>query len=444
MVIIGVLSILVAFGMLVYFSFKGFSIIWLAPICTFVVLLGNNMNLYEAITGPFMGGFAGVIQQLFPIFLLSIMLGRLYMDTGAAISFSKTLMNTFAKTSDQKKKQKVGVVICIITGFSLAYGGIDTFCVLFTLYPVVLSIIKEANIPRRYMVGLICCGVSAAAVTPGAPLVPNYIPMQLLGTTATASLIPGLVSSLIVAIGGGIYLTKSISKACDKGEVFEYSALTKMELSDNKEYPSFIFSIIPIFGVVISFNVIKLNLVYSLGIGMILALVLLTKYYDTTEFGSKSKALIKSLNAGGVTSSESIIMLAIMVGFASVVQASPVFQNIIDSVLNIPLPALFVVLFATMTIVGLTGSPPAGLQIVIPILSSIFVGVNPAAIHRVATVATQTFDTLPFQGAIIIMLGMCGLTHKEGYFPVFIVTVVNTFIASIVCATLLTVIPGLA
>ncbi len=444
MVTIGVLSILVAFGMLVYFSFRGFSIIWLAPICTFVVMIGNNMNLYDTITGPFMGGFAGVIQQLFPIFLLSIMLGRLYMDSGAAISFAKTLMNTFAKTSDIKKKQKVAVTICIITGFSLAYGGIDTFCVLFTLYPVVLSIIKEANIPRRYMVGLICCGVSSAAVTPGAPLVPNYIPMQLLGTPSTASLIPGVVSGLIVAVGGGIYLTKSISKACDKGEVFEYSAITKMELSKTREYPNFVFSLIPILGVVVSFNVIKLNLIYSLGIGLILALLLLTKFYDTSEYGSKSKALVKSFNAGGVTTSESIIMLAIMVGFASVVQASPVFQNIIDGVLSIPLPALFLVLFATMVIVGLTGSPPAGLQIVIPILSSIFVNVNPAAIHRVATVATQTFDTLPFQGAIIIMLGMCGLTHKEGYFPVFIVTVVNTFIATIVCAVLLTVFPNLA
>jgi H+/gluconate symporter-like permease len=101
------------------------------------------------------------------------------------------------------------------------------------------------------------------------------------------------------------------------------------------------------------------------------------------------------------------------------------------------------VVLAVTVLVGLTGSPPAGLNIVIPVLSE-SINIAPEALHRIATTASQSFDTLPFQGAIIIMLGMAGLKHKEGYFPVFMCTVVWTMAAAIVEAILFTLIPGLA
>ena len=69
---------------------------------------------------------------------------------------------------------------------------------------------------------------------------------------------------------------------------------------------------------------------------------------------------------------------------------------------------------------------------------------GPEAIHRVATISTQTFDTLPFQGAVIVTLGLCGLTHKEGYFPVMMTTVIWTGAAAVVAALMLTFFPGLA
>ena len=51
---------------------------------------------------------------------------------------------------------------------------------------------------------------------------------------------------------------------------------------------------------------------------------------------------------------------------------------------------------------------------------------EPAAIHRIATITASTFDTLPIRGAIIIMLGMADLKHRDGYPPVMLCTVVMT------------------
>ena len=105
---------------------------------------------------------------------------------------------------------------------------------------------------------------------------------------------------------------------------------------------------------------------------------------------------------------------------------------------------MLLVVLSVAIIVAFTGSPPAGLQIILPILSTVLVGVAPEAIHRVATISTQTFDTLPFQGAVIVTLGLCGLTHKEGYFPVMMTTVIWTGAAAVVAALMLTFFPGLA
>ena len=84
---------------------------------------------------------------------------------------------------------------------------------------------------------------------------------------------------------------------------------------------------------------------------------------------------------------------------------------------------------------GLTGSPPVALQIVVPVLAAT-VAIDPEALHRIATITTSTFDTLPYQGAIIIMLGMADLKHKDGYPPVMMCTVVMTGAAAVVTALL--------
>ena len=134
---------------------------------------------------------------------------------------------------------------------------------------------------------------------------------------------------------------------------------------------------------------------------------------------------------------------AIVVGFASVVQATPAYEVMVDGLLSLPIPAPLLVVIATAILVGLTGSPPAGLAIVVPVLAA-NLDLAPEVIHRIATTAATTFDTLPFQGAVIIMLNMAGLKHKDGYPPVMMCTVVWTMAASLVAALLFTLFPGLA
>lgn len=447
---IGILSIVLGFALLIVLSYKGMSVMYVAPLCALLVAALNGMNLVEAITGPFVGGASGFVGGLLPIFLLSILMGRVYIESGAATNIAKTLMNVLGRNASGSRKQTIAVFICIAVSWVMCYGGIDTFCALFTLFPVMLTICAEANIPRKYLIGLITCGVSTAALTPGAPLVTNYIPMGILGTSSYAGLIPGLAAVAVMVLGGGIYLSKSIHRATARGEVFDYGNVAFQPPVEGRRYPPFLVSLLPLVLVVILFNFTGLvipslagNLIFALALGFVLALILLVPFFQPGENTSRGRLLINTLNEGGRSTAEALLLGGIVVGFATVVQVTPAYQTLVDGLLSLPIPGALLVVIAVAILVGLTGSPPAGLQIVVPVLAGAL-SLSPEAIHRIATTAATTFDTLPFQGAIIIMLSMADLKHKDGYPPVLMCTVIWTLAASLVAALLITLFPALA
>lgn len=65
-------------------------------------------------------------------------------------------------------------------------------------------------------------------------------------------------------------------------------------------------------------------------------------------------------------------------------------------------------------------------------------GVNPEAMHRIAIMAAGGLDTFPHCGAVITLLAVCGLTHKESYKDIAVCTMVIPLIATIVCIILAT------
>ncbi|MDU2065242.1 MAG: GntP family permease, partial [Sporomusaceae bacterium] len=47
-------------------------------------------------------------------------------------------------------------------------------------------------------------------------------------------------------------------------------------------------------------------------------------------------------------------------------------------------------------------------------------------LHRVASMASGGMDTLPHNGAVITLLAVCGMTHRESYPDIFAMTVIKT------------------
>jgi H+/gluconate symporter-like permease len=240
----------------------------------------------------------------------------------------------------------------------------------------------------------------------------------------------------------GTYLCKSIHKATAGGEVFDYGTVAFTPPSPDRQYPGFLISLLPLIVVIVVFNVIS-NLIPALALGFVLSLVLFRGSVLPTHEKSRYRTIIHTLNVGGRSAAEALLLGGSVVGFASVVQATSAYDVLVKGLLELNVPESLLVLISDAILVGLTGSPPAGLTIVVPVLSEAL-ALPPEAIHRIATTASTTSDTLPFQGAVIIMMNMAGLNHKEGYPSVFMCTIVWTSVASILVANLFMLFSALA
>jgi len=59
-------------------------------------------------------------------------------------------------------------------------------------------------------------------------------------------------------------------------------------------------------------------------------------------------------------------------------------------------------------------------------------GVPAEVLHRLATMAAGGFDSLPHSGAVVATLTITGLTHKQAYRDIFMITVLIPVIATVV------------
>ena len=142
------------------------------------------------------------------------------------------------------------------------------------------------------------------------------------------------------------------------------------------------------------------------------------------RFAEGSKAAIAgALLAATNTASE--------YGFGAVIAALPGF--LVDRRGAEGDPGVLVNEAVTVTaLAGITGSASGGMSIALATMADSFIaGAQPAGIplevlHRVAAMASGGMDTLPHNGAVITLLAVTGLTHKESYRDIFAITLIKS------------------
>jgi H+/gluconate symporter-like permease len=97
----------------------------------------------------------------------------------------------------------------------------------------------------------------------------------------------------------------------------------------------------------------------------------------------------------------------------------------------IPNPLLNEAITVT-ALAGITGSASGGLSIALAAMADQFMAAAQAAnipvevLHRVAAMASGGMDTLPHNGAVITVLAVTGLTHRQSYKDIFAITLIKT------------------
>ena len=115
-------------------------------------------------------------------------------------------------------------------------------------------------------------------------------------------------------------------------------------------------------------------------------------------------------------------------GFGAVISVLPGFHAIQSALTRSISDPLLNVALTTNSLAAVTGSSSGGLSIVLGAMGQSYLdaarhaGIPAEVLHRVATMASGGMDTLPHNGAIITLLFITGLTHRQAYKDIFAMT----------------------
>ncbi|MDN6680368.1 MAG: GntP family permease, partial [Yaniella sp.] len=85
---------------------------------------------------------------------------------------------------------------------------------------------------------------------------------------------------------------------------------------------------------------------------------------------------------------------------------------------------------STSVISGVTGSASGGMTIALNAFGDELKtmatdqGISMEVMHRITSMASGGLDSMPHNGAVITLLMVCGLSHRESYKDVFMITLV--------------------
>ena len=454
-----VLGIVLSLFLLMYFAYMGFSVILFAPVFALLAAALQGLPIMPGYTELFMAKAVVYVKAFFPVFLLGAVFGKVMEDTLLAKGISHAIMNTLG--------QKHAILAVVLSCAILTYGGVSLFVVVFAVYPFAASLFKEAGIPKRLIPGTIALGSFTFTMDafPGTPQIQNIIPTNFYGTNAYAAPIAGIFGGVLIFIVGMVYLQWRRKVAAAKGEGYGDHTLNEPGPSETAVLPSFALAVLPLI-LVLALNFYlsrvytwnnsilepftKMNLpmfspdvkyiygiwalIISLVAGIVLALAL--GYKNLTAKG----ALQKALNVGAIGSLLAIMNTASEVGYGNVIAALPGFKAIATFMLGIKLGGTPLVSEAVSvtTLAGITGSASGGMSIALNLMAKDWlawansINMSPEILHRVASMASGGCDTFPHNGAVITLLAVCGLTHRQSYIDIGAMTIIKTAMVFVV------------
>ncbi|HEY3423226.1 MAG TPA: GntP family permease [Negativicutes bacterium] len=415
-------GIICSLSLIIFLALRGYSILVIGPVCTLLVIVTNQMDIAKALftdKASYMMGVGGFITKYFIIFLLGAILAKYMEDSGAARSIS----NYMLKLTGTEKPFRVLLAVFIISSL-LTYGGINVFVAMFAIVPLARPLFRALNIPWHLIMIPIPLGLATYTMSmlPGAPSIHNIIPTTVLGTTLMAAPLVGIVAAIVTVTFGLWYMKVSFVKAQKANEGYTVTAADE-KLIDTQNLPPLGGSLVPMITLLViifvgSFLKIPNIILIALCVAIIIAAIGFNRYITKHSV---------TINAGALGSVTPAIFTAAAVGFGIVIAQSPGFTVISGWISAIPGGPLIKLSVATGLMSAVTGSSAGSLGIIMEAFAKQYLaqGVNPEVLHRIAAIASNPLAAMPHSGAVLTLLAITGLTHKDAYRHIFITVCVG-------------------
>ncbi|HRZ90418.1 MAG TPA: GntP family permease, partial [Spirochaetia bacterium] len=296
---------------------------------------------------------------------------------------------------------------------------------------------------------------------PGTPQIQNAIPMPFFKTTVYAAPVLGIIAGIIMFVGGTWWLMARAKTLNAKGEGYGNHPNEQIKEFDSSNLPSVLVALIPIL-IVLVLNYIIVTFIYTANNpayeylkakpfetninsvrgnwGLIIALI--AGIVVAILMNLKRLKVKETVNAGVFGSMLPILNTASEVGYGNVVKTLSAFAIVQAALLSISDNPLITSAIATNVLAGITGSASGGMSIALGAMGETFYnqaiakGINPEVLHRVVAIACGGLDSLPHNGAVVTLLGITQITHKEGYADVGMVSVVIPVLTCVVAIIL--------
>jgi len=474
-----ILGIIVSLALLIFLAYRGHSVIWVAPLAALVGAAFSGAPLLATYTQVFMPRLGSFIIAFFPLFIAGAIFGRLMTITGYATALAHGVTRVFGAER--------AILATYLTTALLAYGGISAWVVVFTIYPIAQALFREAGVPKRLMPAAIMAGIGtfAIAALPGSPQVHNAIPTRYFGTDTFAAPWAGLLGAAITFGLGMLWLTYRKRQLVARGETYdstvdpegrrkaEAAALDTADLAEVADAQAGDGPARPLVGLLPLLAVFVTNYLFI----FVIAPRLDTSYLAEDRFGATTlqsvvgiwsvtialvtaivviflmrpwnfRRHVEALSAGAKTAVLPAFATASEVGYGAVIASLAVFASIRGAIFEVSDNALVISAATTGLIAGITGSASGGLTIALSTfgdqLSAMAAeqGISLELMHRVSAMASVSFDSLPHNGAVITVLLVCGLTHRDSYKDIGAVTVVIPAIGAAAVIALAVLVPG--
>jgi len=454
------LIVLAALVFLMVVAYRGHSVILFAPVAALgAVLLTDPSLVAPMFTGLFMDKMVGFLKLYFPVFLLGAVFGKLIETSG----FSRAIVAATIRVVGAQRAMLSIVLVCAL----LTYGGVSLFVVVFAVYPFAAELFRQSDIPKRLIPGTIALGAFTFTMDalPGTPQIQNIIPTSFFGTTAWAAPWLGTLGGVFILIVGLSYLEWRRRGALKAGE--GYGDPSKL-VNEPAQFAG---------GKLANPIVAILPLVNCAGCNMLFTAWIPALYGSSHEFvpaviGSAAPVVQEVSKVAAIWAVEGALLIGILTvlvfawrpviasfaegsksaiggallasmntaseyGFGAVIAALPGFLVIADALAAIPNPLVNEAITVT-ALAGITGSASGGMSIALAAMAETFIananaaGIPMDVLHRIAAMASGGMDTLPHNGAVITLLAVTGLTHRQAYKDIFAITVVKTLAVFVV------------
>ncbi|MEH6621181.1 MAG: GntP family permease [Dietzia maris] len=493
--VLSMVGIAISLVFLITLAYRGHSVIYIAPIAALIAVIFSGVPLLATYTQVFMPAMGGFLISYFPLFLTGAIFGSLMSATG----YAQDIAHWLATLIGPSKAIFITVLATSLLTYGGVSAWVVIFSI-FPIATALFreADIPRRLMPASVMLGLFTFGLATLPGTPqihntmpgqyfgtntfAAPILSILSTLLLFGLgmawltyrqrklkAAGESYFDATVmekreaTALKARTGGGAASDVDDAGTTSNTPVLLADSPTGSELpvDGGGVHRRGILGVLPIF-VVTAMNALatyviipsmdtdylaeekygatsvdSLVSIWSVVIALVAGILwmLAVKFREIA-------ALVKTLSEGAQRAVVPATITASEVGYGAVIASLAAFAFVRDGLSAISENALVTGVLSVAGVSGITGSASGGLAISLEAFGSDLAtaaaqqGIDMEIMHRVLAMASTSFDSLPHNGAMLTVLLVCGLTHREAYKDIFVVSVITPIVGVLFAGSL--------